>query len=79
MAIPGCQLDHIWNELLSRAVIFIIQLLGLYIYEGSPVTLIWRLGERSLRLNLRVRGHLGLKVWWNTPLIWATTSAGDNI
>jgi hypothetical protein len=23
--------------------------------------------------------HLGLKVWWNTPLIWATFSAGDNI
>jgi hypothetical protein len=33
----------------------------------------------SRRLNLRVQGHLGLKVWWNTPLIWATHSAGDNI
>ena len=29
--------------------------------------------------DLRVQGHLGLKVWWNTPLIWATPSAGDNI
>ena len=33
----------------------------------------------SRRLNLQVQGHLGLKVWWNTPLIWATPSAGDNI
>jgi hypothetical protein len=33
----------------------------------------------SRRLNLRVQGHLGLKVWWNTPLIWATPSAGDHI
>jgi hypothetical protein len=38
----------------------------------------------SRRLNLRVQGHLGytfhlgLKVWWNTPLIWPTP-AGDNI
>jgi hypothetical protein len=33
----------------------------------------------SRRLNLRVQGYLGLKVWWNTPLIWATPSAGVNI
>jgi hypothetical protein len=33
----------------------------------------------SRRLNLRVQGNPGLKVWWNTPLIWATPSAGDNI
>lgn len=42
----------------------------------------------SRRLNLRVKEHtfnlgyafhLGLKVWWNTPLIWATPFAGDNI
>jgi hypothetical protein len=33
----------------------------------------------SRRLNLRVQGHLGLKVWWNAPLIWATPSAEDNI
>jgi hypothetical protein len=32
--IPGCQLEYIWNELQSRL-------------EGSPVTLIWRLGDRS--------------------------------
>ena len=29
--------------------------------------------------DLRVQGHLGLKVWWNTPLIWATPFAGDHI
>jgi hypothetical protein len=33
----------------------------------------------SRRVNLRVQDHLVLKVWWNTTLIWATTSAGDNI
>ena len=33
----------------------------------------------SRRLNLQIQGHPGLKVWWNTTLIWATPSAGDNI
>jgi hypothetical protein len=33
----------------------------------------------SRRLNLQVQGHPGLKVWWNTPLIWAIPSARDNI
>jgi hypothetical protein len=36
--------------------------------------------SRRLRQgDLRVQGHLGLKVWWNTPLIWATPSAEDHI
>ena len=36
--------------------------------------------SRRLRQgDLRVQGHLGLKAWWHTPLIWATPSAGDNI
>ena len=69
--------------------------------EGSPVTLIWRLGDPYLDLGMEILSHcgygfqnfefeehtfnlgytfhLGLKVWWNTPLIWATPSAGDNI
>ena len=33
----------------------------------------------SQRLNLRIQGRLGLKVWWNTALIWATPSAGAHI
>jgi hypothetical protein len=34
--------------------------------------------SRRLRQgDLRIQGHLGLKVWWHTPLIWATLSAGD--
>jgi hypothetical protein len=51
----------------------------------------------SIRLNLQIQGHPGLKVWvehtfnlgytihlglkvsWNTPLFWATSSVGDNI
>jgi hypothetical protein len=36
--------------------------------------------SRRLRQgDLRVQGHLGLKVWWHTPLIWAMPSAGDHI
>jgi hypothetical protein len=27
--------------------------------------------------DLQVQGHLGLKVWWHAPLIWAIPSAGD--
>jgi hypothetical protein len=35
--------------------------------------------SRRLRQgDLRVQGHLRLKVWWKTPLIWATP-AGDPI
>jgi hypothetical protein len=64
VVIPGCQLDYIWNELQFRL-------------EGSPVTLIWSLGDKSLRLNLRVQGHLGLKVWWNTTFIWDTPFIWD--
>jgi hypothetical protein len=38
------------------------------------------MNPRRLRLgDLRVQGHLGLKVWWHTFLIWATPSAGDHI
>ena len=36
--------------------------------------------SRRLRQgDLRVQGHLELKVRWYTPLIWATPSAGDHI
>jgi hypothetical protein len=54
--------------------------------EGSPVILIWRLGDPYLDIGLKILSHSGygfqkiespsLK---NTPLIWATPSAGDNI
>ena len=27
--------------------------------------------------DFQVQGHLGLKSWWYTPLIWATPFAGD--
>jgi hypothetical protein len=33
----------------------------------------------SRRLRQVVQGHLGLKVWWDTPFIWATPSARDHI
>jgi hypothetical protein len=36
--------------------------------------------SRRLRQgDLQIQGHLGLKVWWDTPLIWATPSSGDHI
>jgi hypothetical protein len=36
------------------------------------------MNSRRLRQgDLQVQGHLGLKVWWHTPLIWATPSAED--
>jgi hypothetical protein len=36
--------------------------------------------SRRLRQeNLQIQGHLGLKVWWLTPLICAEPSAGDYI
>jgi hypothetical protein len=36
--------------------------------------------SRRLRQGaLQIQGHLGLKVWWNTLLIWATPSDGDHI
>jgi hypothetical protein len=56
--------------------------------EGSPVTLIWRLGDRSsdLDLGMEILSHSGYGFQKikslslrNTPLIWATPSAGDNI
>jgi hypothetical protein len=54
--------------------------------EGSPVTLIWRLGDPYLDLGLKILSHSGYGFQKiespslrNTPLIWATPSAGDNI
>lgn len=35
--------------------------------------------RRLRQADLQVQGHLGLKVWWHMPLIWATPSAGDHI
>jgi hypothetical protein len=47
--------------------------------EGSPVTLIWRLGDPYLDLGLEILSHSGYGFQKiespslrNTPLIWAT-------
>jgi hypothetical protein len=56
-------------------------------HSGYGFQKIKSLSSRSSRIkgvvehtfNLGYTFHLGLKVWWNTPLIWATLSAGDNI
>ena len=84
VAIPGCQLDYIWNELQSRIGRLTsdpnLEAGG---YKFQTWILVWRswgivaMNYRRLSQgDLWVRGHLGLKVWWHTPLIWATPSAG---
>ena len=88
VAILGCQLDYIWNELQSR-------IRGLTcdpdLGAGRYKLLIWILAWRSWGIvamyprrqgGLWVQGHLGqsksqIQVWWYTPLIRATPSAGD--
>jgi hypothetical protein len=64
VAIPGCQLDNIWNELQSGI-------------KGSPVTLILRLGDPYLDLGLKILSHSGYgfqKIQSpslrNIPFIW---------
>jgi hypothetical protein len=84
LAIPGCQLDYIRNELQSRIgrltsdpnleagrYKFLTWILAWRSW-GIVAMVIWRLRQGGLW----VQGHLGLKVWWDTLLIWATT-AGD--
>jgi hypothetical protein len=52
--------------------------------EGSPVTLIWRLGDPYLDLGLKILSHSGYGFQKieslslrNTPLIWATPFIWD--
>ena len=85
LAIPGCQLHYIWNELQYR-----IGRLTSYpnLETGRYKFLKWILAWRSwgiVAMNFRrlrqrdlwVHGHLRLKSWWHTPLIWDTPSDGD--
>jgi hypothetical protein len=89
VAILGCQLDYICNELQCR--------IGRLTCDpnleaGRYKFLTWILVRRSwamamnprrLRLgDLWIQGHLGqsksqIQVWWHTPLTWATPSAED--
>jgi hypothetical protein len=71
VAIPGCQLDYIWNELHPE-------------FEGSSVTLIWRLGDPYLDLVMEILSHSGYGFQKieslslrNKPLIWATPFIWD--
>jgi hypothetical protein len=71
VVIPGCQLDYIWNDYNPEL-------------EGSPVTLIWRLGDPYLDLGLKILSHSGYGFQKiespslrNTPLIWATPFIWD--
>jgi hypothetical protein len=80
----GCQLDYIWNELQSRIGRLISDPnLEARRYKFLTWILAWRswgivaMNSRLRQGDLWVQGHLGLKVWGHTPLIWATPSAGD--
>ena len=71
VVIPGCQLDYIWNDYNPEL-------------EGSPVTLIWRLGDPYLDLGLKILSHSGYEFQKiespslrNTHLIWATPFIWD--
>ena len=83
MAIPGCQLDYIWNELQSR------------IGKITSDTF-WRLEIEvsDLDLGMEILRHSGygfqkIKTGRSpssrssgiatTPLLWATPSAGDHV
>ena len=90
VAIPGCQLDYIWNDLQSRTGRFTSDPnLEAGRYKFLTWILAWRswgmvaMNPRRLRQGeLWVQGHLGqsksqIPAWWHTPLIWATPSAGD--
>jgi hypothetical protein len=85
VAIPGCQLDYIWNELQSR----IGRLASDPNLEaGRQKFLTWILAWRSWGIvavnsrrlrqgDLWVQDHLGLKVWWYTLLTIVGSWTGD--
>jgi hypothetical protein len=72
VAIPGCQLDYIWNELQSR--------IGRL--TSDPYLEAWRSLSGSWYGDIEPSGYGFQKIkspsLRNTPLIWATPSAGDN-
>jgi hypothetical protein len=90
MAIPGCQLDYIWNEWQSKIRrITCNPDLEAGRHKFLTWILVWRswgigaMHPRRLRQeDLWVQGHLGhskyqIQVWWYTPLICVTPSAGS--
>jgi hypothetical protein len=71
VAISGCQLDYIGMNYNPEL-------------EGSPVTLIWRLGDPYVDLGMEILSHSGYgfqkiesRSLRNTPLIWATPFIWD--
>jgi hypothetical protein len=90
VAIPGCQLDYIWNKLQSKiGRLTCDPNLEAGRYKFLTWILAWRswgivaMNPRRLRQgDLWVQGHLGqsksqIRAWWHTPLIWDAPSAGD--
>ena len=83
VAIPGCQLDYIWNELQFRiGRLTCDSNLEAKRYKFLTWILTWRswgmvtMNSRRLKQgDLWVQSHLGLNSWWYRPLIWATSSA----
>ena len=85
VAIPGCQLGYIWNYLQSRIGRLACDT-NIEAQRYTFLTWAWHgdleaewlwIPEELIQGDLWVQGHLGLKVWWHTPLIWVTPSAGD--
>lgn len=66
MAVIGCQLDYVWNELQCRS--------GGQTRERFPAW--FEVGESTSSLDLRARKTHG-KAGKALPLIWATLSAGS--
>jgi hypothetical protein len=90
VAIFGCQLDYMWNELQSRIGSLTCDPdLEAWRYKFLTWILAWRswgivtMNPRRLRQgDLWVQSHLGqsksqIQVWWHKSLIWATPSIGD--
>jgi hypothetical protein len=83
VAIPGCQLDYIWNELKPRiGKLTCDPNVEAGRYKFLTWILAWSswvaMNPRRLRQgDLWVQSKSQIQVWWHIPLIWAIPSAGD--
>jgi hypothetical protein len=92
MAIPGCQLDYIWNELQSRNGEHICDPALDMGWHMLLIQILRHSGHKKLRSRQGYKDYWGkqisefktslgqskfqTQVWWYTPLIWTIPSAG---